>query len=155
MSAPRVSEQIPQIPDARIGIIASKWHPECVGPMIERCVAALKKNGATNVDVHYLPGCYELPLAARRLFQKNASLEAVIAFGVIVKGDTDHYEMIRDECMRGFSNVMFEFDKPIVMEVLAVSDIKIAEVRSKDDEKNKGLEAAVAACEIISWRRTV
>lgn len=153
MGKPRASSEIVPVAGCKVAIVASKWHPECVRPMIERCQQELALRSVEEIQVHHLPGCYELPLASRLLFQKTPDLEAIIAFGVIEKGDTDHYEMIRDEVMRGFSKVMFEFNKPIIMEVLAVRTLEDAMKRSRDDERNKGYEAAVALSEIVSWRR--
>ena len=153
MAKPRESSELVRVDGAKVAIVASKWHPECVEPMIVRCQRELGLRGVTEIQVHYLPGCYELALSSRLLLQRFPDLDAIIAFGVIVKGDTDHYEMIRDEVMRGFSRVMFEFNKPIIMEVLAVRDVADAFRRSRDDERNKGYEAAVALSEIVSWRR--
>lgn len=145
--------EIPKVTGAKIKIIAGRWHSEIVESMVSKCVSELTKYGCSNVDVHILPGSYELPLAARRLLKSDPTIEAIIAFGVIVKGDTDHFEMIRDEVREGFSKVMFEFDTPIIMEVLAVREANHANERAQDNDKNKGIEAAHAALEIIDWRR--
>ena len=82
-------------------------------------------------------------------------IDAVICFGVIVKGDTLHFEMISEESMRGLGQVMHEFRRPVVVEILPVFDIQQAIDRSSDDEFNKGIEAAVAAIEMIHWRRGI
>jgi len=74
-------------------------------------------------------------------------------FGGILKGDTYHFEMVRDLCMSGLERVMFEFDIPIINEVLPVNKIEDVIARSSDNDNNKGLEAAAAAIEIIDWRR--
>jgi len=149
----KLDRNVPKVEGANIKIIAGRWHAEVVESMIAKCVSELSKFGCPNVDVHILPGSYELPLAAKKLFKSDPKIEAIIAFGVIVKGDTDHYEMIRDEVRDGFSKVMFECDRPIIMEVLAVQNAKHAKERALDNDKNKGIEAAHAALEIIDWRR--
>ena len=82
-------------------------------------------------------------------------IDAVICFGVIVKGDTLHFEMISEESMRGLGQVMHEFRRPVLVEILPVFDIQQAIDRCSDDEFNKGIEAAVAAIEMIHWRRGV
>ena len=82
-------------------------------------------------------------------------IDAVICFGVIVKGDTLHFEMISEESMRGLGQVMHEFRRPVVVEILPVFDIQQAIDRCSDDEFNKGIEAAVAAIEMIHWRRGI
>ncbi|HBK18278.1 MAG TPA: hypothetical protein DDZ38_06520 [Gammaproteobacteria bacterium] len=82
-------------------------------------------------------------------------IDAVICFGVIVKGDTLHFEMISEECMRGLGRVMHDFRRPVVVEILPVFDLQQAIDRSGDDAFNKGIEAAVAALEMTAWRRAI
>jgi len=153
MSFANTNYNISEINDARIAILAGRWYTECINSLLEKCLAELERNNCPKPAVHFLPGSYEFPLAIRRLLRNDSKIEAVIAFGIVVKGDTDHADMIRDEVRDGFSKVMFEFDVPIIMEVMVVRDIQHAIDRSQDNEKNKGIEAARAALEVIAWRR--
>jgi len=141
----------------RIVILQSKWYPEIVTSMSQVCEQVVRAQGYTAVDVHTLPGCLELPLAAADLLATDAACEidAVICFGVIVKGETLHFEMISNECMRGLGAVGLEYRRPVIVEVLPVFDIAHARARGGDDEFNKGYEAAAAALEMIRWRRAV
>ena len=141
----------------RIAILKSKWYPELVNNMSSACVEVLRQYGYSQVEEHTLPGSLELPLAARDLLAEdvNREIDAVICFSVIVKGETLHFEMISNECMRGLGDVMHEFRRPIVIEVLSVFDIAHAQARSADDEFNKGIEAAAAAIEMVAWRRSI
>ena len=125
--------------------------------MAEMCREVLTDYGYARVDEHTLPGSLELPLAARDLLATDidGEIDAIICFGVIVKGDTLHFELISNECMRGLGEVMHEFRRPIVVEVIPVFDIAHAAERAGDDEYNKGIEAAVAAIEMVAWRRSV
>lgn len=142
-----------QVPGAKVAIIASKWYREISESMIARCEPLLREGGCHQPDVHIVPGCLEIPLAARRLMQCDPSLEAIIVFGVIVKGDTYHFDIVKDLCMSGLERVMFECDVPVINEILPVNSIEDARARSGEDDKNKGIEAALAALEIIHWRR--
>jgi 6,7-dimethyl-8-ribityllumazine synthase len=141
----------------RIAILQSKWYPEIVGSMSTTCVRVLAEHGYPNVDVHTLPGSLELPLAAADLLanDENGEIDALICFGVIVKGETLHFEMITNECMRGLSDAMLKYRRPVIVEVLPVFAIEDAQARAADDEFNKGYEAAAAAIEMIAWRRSV
>ncbi len=141
----------------RIAILCSKWYPEIVGSMANTCERVLRDQGFDQVDVHTLPGSLELPLAAHDLLAEDAAgdIDAVICFGVIVKGETLHFEMISQECMRGLSDAMLKYRRPVIVEVLPVFAIADAEARAADDEFNKGYEAAAAAIEMIAWRRSV
>ena len=125
--------------------------------MASACVEVLSQYGYKKIEQHTLPGSLELPLAARDLLsldEKN-EIDAIICFGVIVKGETLHFEMISNECMRGLGDVMHEFRRPIVVEVLPVFDIAHAQARAADDEFNKGIEAAACAIEMVAWRQQI
>ena len=149
---------LPTIPQpGRIAILCSKWYPELVGAMADACQSVLAEHGYQQIEQHTLPGSLELPLAARDLLTEDVdrNIDAVICFGVIVKGDTLHFEMISEACMNGLNDVMAEFARPVIVEVLPVFDIKQAEERAADDEFNKGIEAAVAAIEMVAWRQSL
>ena len=139
----------------RICILQSKWHFNLVQSMTEACTRVLAQAGYTKIDVHTLPGSLEVPLAARDLLAEDSAghIDAVICFGVIVKGDTLHFEMISQESMRGLGAVMHEFRRPVIVEILPVFKEQQAIDRASDDDFNKGIEAAVAAIEMIAWRR--
>jgi 6,7-dimethyl-8-ribityllumazine synthase len=144
---------IPAVPGARVEIVYSKWYSEISESMIKRCTEVLVAAGCDAPRVHKVPGCLEIPLCVRRLAKRNPRLEAVIVFGVILKGDTYHFDIVKDLCMSGLEKVSFECDIPIINEILPVTKIEDARARAADDSKNKGLEAGLAAAEIIHWRR--
>jgi 6,7-dimethyl-8-ribityllumazine synthase len=141
----------------RIVILGSKWYPEIVASMSETCERVLRQQGFDNIDLHTLPGSLEMPLAAADLLATdiNEEIDAIICFGVIVKGETLHFEMISNECMRGLGNVMLQYRRPVIVEILPVFEMAHAQARAADDEFNKGYEAAAAAIEMIAWRRSI
>lgn len=144
---------LPTVEGARVAVLMSKWHREHSERMSTRCCALLREAGCLEPDVHVLPGCIELPLAALRIANSVPRPEAIIVFGVILKGDTYHFDMVMQLFMSGIQQVMFQVDIPIINEVLPVDSLDDVVARSGDDEKNKGIEAALAAVEIIDWRR--
>jgi 6,7-dimethyl-8-ribityllumazine synthase len=145
----------------RICILKSKWHIQHVQSMAKACRKVLEDAGYIHIDEYTLPGCLEIPLAARDLLAQEAlsndsvGIDAIVCFGIIVKGDTLHFEMISEESMRGLGCVMHDFRCPILVEILPVFEMQQAIDRSSADEFNKGIEAAVAAIEIVSWRRSI
>ncbi len=145
--------EIAQIPNARVAIVRSKWYGEISESMTKRCVEVLKSAGCSEPEIHTLPGCLEIPLAVRRIVRRDPTIEAVVVFGVILKGDTYHFEIVKDLCMSGLERVSFECDIPIINEVLPVVTIEDAFKRAADNDSNKGLEAGIAAVEVIDWRR--
>ncbi|MCZ6710036.1 MAG: 6,7-dimethyl-8-ribityllumazine synthase [Gammaproteobacteria bacterium] len=141
----------------RVAILKSKWYPELVDSLSRTCERVLKDNGFTRVEVHTLPGSLELPLAAADLLATDTQheIDAIICFSVILKGETLHFEMITNECMRGLGDVMRQYRRPVIVEILPVLEMAHAQARAGDDEFNKGYEAAAAAIEMIAWRRSV
>lgn len=144
---------VPSAPGAKVAIVFSKWYREYSLTMISKCEEVLKAADFAQPEVHELPGCLEIPLGVRRLLKRDPSLEAIIVFGVILKGDTYHFNVVKDLCMSGLERVSFEFDTPIINEILPVDSINDVIARAGNDNKNKGLEAGLAAAEIIAWRR--
>lgn len=150
--------ELPEIDrPGRIAILKSKWYPEIVDSLADTCEAVLRERGFERVEVHTLPGSLELPLAAADLLaeDRGGEIDAIVCFGVILKGETLHFEMISSECMRGLGQVMLQYRRPVIVEVLPVFSMEDAQARARDDEFNKGYEAAAAAIEMIAWRRGV
>ena len=148
-------EALPKISGAEIAILQSTWHREYSDSMIRHCTELLQTADCGQTAHHELPGAMELPLAARTVARRNPRLEAIIVFGIVVRGETAHFDMIVDLCARGFERVMFEEDIPIIIELLPVESEKQAADRCGDDENNKGREAALAAAQVIHWRRSM
>ena len=140
---------------ATVAVLCSKWYGDIVGALREKCVAVLAAKGVRDIRIHTLPGSFEFPYAAGELAHAVPALDAIICLGVVLKGDTYHFEMIVDECVRGLGAVSRAARVPIINEVLPVTSLAAAEARAGDDAFNKGIEAAVAAVEIIRWRRSL
>jgi 6,7-dimethyl-8-ribityllumazine synthase len=154
---PKPVSEFHSIPDAHIAIVASMWHPECVNSMVERAVFELIAAGVdeSNISTHTLPGSLELPYAARCLFENDSELDAVIAFGVVLKGDTTHDDNVMQNVVDGFGRVSDRFHKPIINEVIGVTSIEDAQKRSDDTVANKGVEAVFALTELLRWKASL
>ncbi len=150
------SSKIPNISGAKVAILQASWYKELTDKMIDKCVELLTGAGCPTPERHVLPGSMELPLAAQSLIRsapKDKPDDAVLVFGAIMKGETYHFEMIADGCVQQFGRVMLDEGVPIIVEVIPVTTVDQLVARSKDDEFNKGIEAAMATAEIIAWRR--
>ena len=142
---------LPTITGAKVAVVQAAWHREYTDKMILAFTERLHKAGCDSVEQHLVPGCYEVPLAAKLLAKKH-QFDAIAVFGAILKGETDHYEVILQTCIRELGRVMYEFEIPVIMELMPISDIAQLAARSQG-EHNKGIEAAIAAAEMISWTR--
>ena len=98
---------------------------------------------------HRVPGCFELPLAARLLID-TGNYDAVVALGVVVRGDTPHFDFVAGECSRGLMDVQLATRVPIGFGVLTTENLAQAEERADPARGDKGFEAAVAALSVLS-----
>ena len=154
---PKAPSDFYKIPQARIAIITAMWHPECVDAMVARAQQELLAVDVQpeNIAVHTLPGSLELPYAARCLFESDPGLDAIIAFGVVLKGDTTHDDSVIQTVVDGFSRVSDRFNKPVINEVIGVKSIADALKRSDQSIANKGVEAVFALTELLHWRASL
>lgn len=138
--------------EIRIAIVSSDFWSDIVGNLETSCLETLESKGVKKeqVDMFRVPGSLEIPLAAKRLAQKDC-YDAIIAFGAIHKGQTYHFEIIANESARACMDVSLQCEVPVIYEVLAVYDIKDAIERStKGSPLNRGVEAAEAALKMIA-----
>jgi 6,7-dimethyl-8-ribityllumazine synthase len=145
---------LPKISGAHVCIVKSKWYQEFSDNMERACIPILEAAGVATIDTEILPGCLEMPLAIK-FIEKNrpGKYDAYICLGILMKGQTFHFEMIMNETIRGLGEVMLEFNKPIIVEIIPALSIEQAKARTEMNELNKGIEAAAAAVEILAWRR--
>lgn len=150
---PKTPEQFHKIPNARVAIIGSSWHSDCVDAMISRAQKELLALDVKpeNILIHKVPGSLELPFAARLLLEEDPRIDAILAFGVVLEGITSHDEMVLNGVFQGFANVTERFGKPVINEVIGVASVADAHKRSGDDMMNKGVEAVYAASELLHW----
>ena len=114
--------KIPRIEGAKIAILKSRWYSDVVESLADACRTALANAGCSSVFEHTLPGVFELPFAVHHLVRKvGQRFDAIICLGVILKGDTSHFEMITPEVFTGLARLSLEIDIPILVEILPCS----------------------------------
>jgi 6,7-dimethyl-8-ribityllumazine synthase len=106
-------------------------------------------NDLSGSIIAWVPGAFELPVAAQRLAQSGA-VDAVICLGAVIRGDTGHYELVAGECASGLQRVQLDTGVPVVFGVLTTETVDQALARSENDETNKGREAAATALSTVT-----
>ncbi len=136
--------------DIRIAIISSGYRPEITDSLVAHCLATLGEKGLSKnqIDIIPVPGALEIPLVAKKLAKKGMH-DAIIAFGAVLRGKTYHFEQVSDECVRGCMNVAYEFEVPVIFEVLCVYEVQDALDRATGSEDNRGKEGALTALRMI------
>lgn len=135
----------------RFGIVAGRWYPEETKRLIEGAVAAIRQAGGNedNILLVQVPGSFEIPLTAKELLRNNAC-DAVIAVGVVLKGETDHYQLITEELSHGLMQVGLETGAPVTFGVITADTQAQVDARSRVGAANKGWEAAQAAISLLN-----
>jgi 6,7-dimethyl-8-ribityllumazine synthase len=126
----------------RIGIAVATWNRSVTDRLLDAAVDRLEELGA-QVTVIRVPGALELPIACKALAEDGS--DAVVAIGTVVKGETDHYDIVVRESTSGISRVALDTGVPVTNAILAVTEFGHAMERAGDGPANKGHEAAEAA----------
>jgi 6,7-dimethyl-8-ribityllumazine synthase len=127
----------------RLGIVGSRWHTDLVDHMIERAKAAAAACGVTDVVVSRVAGSVELPVVAQAMARR---CDAVVALGVVIKGETDHFKYVCDAVTAGLTRVSLDEETPVAHGVLTVHSLGQARDRAglEDSIEDKGWQSTVA-----------
>ena len=134
----------------RVVIIAARFNATLVDQLIDGATAAWREHGGdpARLLVERVPGAFELPLAAK-MFAASGAVEAVIALGCVIRGDTPHFDFVAGECARGLMDASLATGVPVIFGVLTTENQAQAEERADVNRMNKGRESMEAALEMI------
>lgn len=140
----------------RIGIVAAEWHDVIVRKLIDGAMAALSESGVASDSVSMLrcPGCYEIPVVAKAM-AATGRFDAIIALGVVVRGETAHFEYVSGPAAFGLQQVALETGVPCMLGILTVDSIDQALDRAGGAFGNKGSDVAMAAIRTIQGIRSL
>jgi len=128
--------------DLHIGIAVASWNQTITDRLFESATSRCSELGVSKVTVLRVPGALELPLGVLALAEKGC--DGVVAIGTIVKGETDHYDIVVRESNAGVNRVALDTGVPIGNSILAVREFEHAMERSEAGEANKGAETVDA-----------
>jgi len=133
----------------RFAVVASRFNQTIVERLVDGALDALVRHGvrADDVDVVWVPGAWELPIAARRLLASER-YEALVAVGAVIRGDTPHFDYVAGEASAGLARASADFETPIGFGLLTCDDEAQARDRAGGAHGNKGWDAALAALEM-------
>jgi 6,7-dimethyl-8-ribityllumazine synthase len=129
----------------KVGIVVARWNQSITERLLSSAIARLEELGAEDVTVLHVPGALEIPVGARALVEDGC--DAVVVIGVVIKGETDHYDIVVRQSTSGVSQLALETGVPIGNAILAVHDVDDALARAGSGEASKGVEAVDAAVE--------
>jgi 6,7-dimethyl-8-ribityllumazine synthase len=133
----------------RLAVLASRFNDSITSRLADGAMDALVRHGvaAADIDLVWVPGAWELPLAARRLMATER-YDAVVALGAVIRGETPHFDYVAGEASRGLAAASAEFEVPVGFGLLTCDTMEQAEARAGGGHGNKGWDAALAALEM-------
>jgi 6,7-dimethyl-8-ribityllumazine synthase len=133
----------------RVAVVASRFNESITRALVEGALDALVRHGTSfdDIDVLWVPGAWELPLAVRGAMA-SGRYDAVVALGAVIRGDTPHFDYVAGGASRGLADAAIEAEIPVAFGLLTCDNLEQAEARAGGVHGNKGWDAAVAALEM-------
>ena len=138
----------------RFAVVAARWNETLVKRLVDAALDTLRRQGAREADVEltWVPGSLELPVAASWA-AASGRFDAVLAFGVVIRGETEHFRLVAESATHGLVRVALETSVPVLNGVLAVHGAEQAAARTGGPLGNRGAEVALAAVQMAGLAR--
>jgi 6,7-dimethyl-8-ribityllumazine synthase len=144
------NHSLPDVSNKRFAIVVAEWNAEVTEKLFEGAFKTLINNGvqAENIVRANVPGSFELSFGSQ-IYAQKPDIDAVIALGCVIQGETRHFDFICDAVAHGITNVSLKYNKPVIFGVLTPNTQQQAIDRSGGIHGNKGDEAAITAIKIL------
>ena len=135
----------------KFGLVVSRFNNFLTDKLLEGAVDCLVRHGASEdkISVAFCPGAFEIPYVASKM-AKSGKYDAVICLGVVIRGDTPHFDYIASETTKGIAKLALDLDLPIIYGIVTADNLEQAIERSGTKAGNKGWNAAEAAIELVN-----
>ncbi len=135
----------------KIGIVASRFNEFIVSKLVGGAVDGLVRHDVKDEDISvaWVPGAFEIPLAAKKMAQ-SGKYDAVICLGTVIRGETSHYDYVCAEVSKGIAQVSLESGIPVMFGILTTDTIEQAVTRAGTKAGNKGYDCALGAIEMVN-----
>ncbi|MBQ8672981.1 MAG: 6,7-dimethyl-8-ribityllumazine synthase [Bacteroides sp.] len=143
---------VPDASEMKFGIIVSEWNFNITGALLRGAVNTLKKHGVkdSNIILRTVPGSFELVYASS-VMKSETDVDAIIAIGCVVRGDTPHFDYVCQGATQGIAQLNAEGDIPVIYGLITTNTMGQAEDRAGGKLGNKGDECAVAAIKMVDF----
>ncbi len=142
--------------DYRFAIVISRFNEFISNRLLSGALDALKRHDALeeNIAVIWVPGCFEIPIAAKKV-AASSLFDAVICLGAVIRGDTPHFDYIAAEVTKGVAKIGLDTGVPAIFGVITSDSLEQAIERAGAKAGNKGFEAAISAIEMADLARQI
>ena len=137
--------------DSRFVIVASRFNEFIVESLLQGSLRCLRQHGAADADIEIVrvPGAFEMPVAVGKIAASRRA-DGIIALGCVIRGGTPHFDYVAGEAAKGISSASLNTNVPIIFGVLTTDTIEQAVERAGTKAGNKGVDAAMAAIEMVN-----
>jgi len=140
----------------KFAVIVSRFNELITNKLLEGAKDALLRHGVdeNDIDTAWAPGCFEIPLIAKKLAQKG-EYNALICLGAVIRGGTPHFEYISSEVNRGIGKISLDIGLPVIQGIITADTLEQAIQRAGAKEGNRGFAAAVSAIEMANLVKAI
>lgn len=142
---------LPDAAEMKFGIVVAEWNAEVTDALLSGAIDTLLHAGCldTNIEIRHVPGTFELPLGCQ-FFAEYTDVDAVIALGCVVQGETRHFDFVCQGATQGIMQLQIQWNMPVAFGILTTENQQQALDRAGGKYGNKGVEAAAAAIRMVS-----
>jgi len=136
----------------KFAIVAGRFNAYIVDSLVDGAIDTLVRHGVASKDITLIkvPGCFELPLAVKKVGESKGGYDAIIALGAVIRGATPHFDYVAGQCAAGLARMSLELSLPVAFGVLTTDSIEQAIERAGTKAGNKGNDAAMTALEMVN-----
>lgn len=147
---------IPNGADFKVGIVVSEWNESITESLKNGAYQTFLDNGVRpeNISVQYVPGTFELPLGSQLLLE-NTDIDGLVAIGVVIQGETRHFDFVCQGATEGLMRVGLDFQKPVMFCVLTDDNMNQSVARSGGKYGNKGVDCAISCLKMIQFKKNL
>lgn len=140
----------------KFGIVCGRFNEFFVSKLLGGAVDTIVRHGGdgSNIDVAWVPGCFEIPLAVQRM-AASGKYDAVLALGCVIQGATPHADFLNAEVTKGIAQVGLQHNLPVTYGIVTANNLDQAIERSGTKAGNKGVDAAATAIEMVSLLKQI
>lgn len=155
-SSQKSKQALPSGEGKKVAVVVSRFNEGICEKLLQGAKEALSVCGVADddVDIYRIPGAFELPLALQAVANRE-EYDAAIALGVVIRGETSHYDFVAGEASRGIQEVILKTGLPTGFGLLTTDNVEQAEARAGGAHGNKGYDAAVVALEMAAMLDSV
>ncbi len=153
---PKVYQGLLTATGFRFAIVVARWNDFLTAKLTEGAVDALERLGADedSIEIFKIPGAFEIPLMAQKV-AGSGRFDAVICIGVVIRGETPHFDYVAGEAAKGVTNASLQTGVPVLFGVVTSDTLEQAINRAGVKAGNKGFEAAMSAVELVNLYQTM